>query len=421
MPPDNAAFFGPWRVLDWPLSSHPNLSHIRVSHTTHAVDLIDLTSGPWVCAAYRFRDEHYYLDLTLEHHATHERIDGTFEMVRGLWRTPSLDGGHAPIDHHTFHLKYAGSVTVSPWPIDPFRSAHPPTAGDVLAPDGRFLVDLTTNRWKMSDWISPPRVIETRSGDALLDLRTTYWDARARFTAAHVVELTMAHYPAVNPRLTVELDLDAERYRITAGGTGIPRLGWIDELQAAIGRPESELRELRQRVSVRKSRREPIVPVTPTPTRTPTLTSIPASAPIRSTPPAPTPCQPPVPTPAPTPPTAATIPKQIERTIFSPDGAWKVDLYASGRSELWARGVMRPMYFMRLTRVVDRVVIADSRRTNHLVSLPTDDGLSMRLSASASDPEWFIIDLEACEFWSENYREPTSVVRPIQELGDALS
>lgn len=251
---DNADYAGPWVVYVWPLESSA-LSHIRVSHAMRGVDVIDLTGDQWACESYRFRDEHYYLDLVLVNTRTGERATGTFEMVRGVWRS---NGGHGAITLEQFHATYGGTGgRVLTWPSEPFKYVHPPTDRDVRSADGRFVVDLTTNRWKMSDWIHPPRVIDTANGDVLLDLRTTYWDARATFVGPHTVQLVMLRYPESRPSLTVELDLHEERYRVVAGNLpGRDRVGFIDELQAAIGRPPAELAELGQCVEVRASRRE---------------------------------------------------------------------------------------------------------------------------------------------------------------------
>ena len=254
MGPDNAVFAGPWMLLFWPHEGGiSTIEEIRVCHVIDHANVIDLTGGDWACHTHEFSRDGQRLDLKLMNSRTGDSASGSFDMTRGVW-TPAITA--APLSSAEFHERFgSASRTIDAWPDDPFRHARPPGSDDVLSPDGTFRVDLTTNRWRMSDWIHPARIVHVPSGATLLDLATTYWNCRARFTGAHVVELTLLKYPDVKPLLTIELDLAAERYRVIEGDPTFAREGYIDVLQRELGRPQEDLDELNIRINVAESRR----------------------------------------------------------------------------------------------------------------------------------------------------------------------
>lgn len=261
MGPDNAVHAGPWRLLNWPRQTPLAgwAQDIRVQLATHESTSIELVDGPWSCAKHEFRENGLWLDLTLVHVESGRSVSGTFDMEDGVW-AQSDGSGHMTVAE--FHRAYASNATtIAIWPPEPFKDVHAPSELSARSPDGEFYIDLTTNQWRMSDWICPPRIVHIPTGDCLLDLKTTNWDGRAEFRPDGTAELRLRQYPGVQFSLTVELDLNYERYRVTKGEHDkLPTVGYIDELQRAIGRSAQDLDELGVTIDVRASRRDEVKP-----------------------------------------------------------------------------------------------------------------------------------------------------------------
>lgn len=256
MGPDNADLAGPWQLMAWPRQTPMAgwAEDLRVKHLLSDVTAIELVDGPWSCTKHEFREEGLFLDLTLMHVESGRTIDGTFDMEDGVW-APADGAGHTTVAE--FHRAYAANNSlVTAWPADPFKDVRAPTGVDVGSRDGEYLIDLTTNRWRMSDWICPPRIVHIPTGDCLLDLKTTYWDGRAELRPDGRAELRLLQYPGTSYNLKLELDLPRERYRVIEGShDGLAAEGYLDELQAALGRPAADLDELGILLDVRASRR----------------------------------------------------------------------------------------------------------------------------------------------------------------------
>lgn len=256
MGPDNADLAGPWQLMAWPRQTAMAgwAEDLRVTQMTSDATAIELIDGPWSCTKHEFREEGLFLDLTLVHIESGRTTEGTFDMEDGVW-APADGAGHMTVAE--FHRAYAANNSpVHSWPADPFKDVRAPTGVDVGSRDGEYLIDLTTNRWRMSDWICPPRIVHIPTGDCLLDLKTTYWDARAEMRPDGRAELRLLQYPGTSYDLKLELDLAMERYRVLEGEhEKLPREGYFDELQAALGRSAADLDELGILLDVRASRR----------------------------------------------------------------------------------------------------------------------------------------------------------------------
>lgn len=257
MGPDNAVLAGPWTLLNWPRQTPLAgwAQDIRVQLATLDTTAIELVDGPWSCAKHEFRENGLWLDLTLVHVESGRSVSGTFDMEDGVW-AQSDGSGHMTVAE--FHRAYASNATaITFWPAEPFKDVHAPSELSTRSPDGQFYIDLTTNQWRMSDWICPPRIVHIPTGDCLLDLKTTNWDGRAEFRADGSAELRLRQYPGVQFTLTIELNLAYERYRVTKGEHDkLPTVGYIDELQRAIGRSAQDLDELGVSIDVRASKRD---------------------------------------------------------------------------------------------------------------------------------------------------------------------
>lgn len=82
------------------------------------------------------------------------------------------------------------------------------------APDGTLRVDVESVEWFNTHWVNTPRVIDLGSGQVLLDLWDTDWDAMVSFPAPRCVRLGMRRYRS-GITLTLELDLGRDEYRIS--------------------------------------------------------------------------------------------------------------------------------------------------------------------------------------------------------------
>lgn len=105
-----------------------------------------------------------------------------------------------------------------------------------------------------------------------------------------------------------------------------------------------------------------------------------------------------------------------DRTFTSADGAWRFELFATGRSDPWSRGESRPAYRLRVVRIADRASVFDTRRHGGNAWVPTETRRELRLGGSPADSMWIIIDVDAGTFWEENFREPITETRSVEFL-----
>ena len=109
------------------------------------------------------------------------------------------------------------------------------------------------------------------------------------------------------------------------------------------------------------------------------------------------------------------------RSITSPDGRFRVDLFPTGRSEKNARGEVKPYYHALFTDIQRGKIIADTRESKEEAWLSEPEGMTMELSTSGETREWVAVDLRRGECWLENFREPTSNTEPLEKLRMLLS
>lgn len=83
------------------------------------------------------------------------------------------------------------------------------------SPDGTIQVETFSAEWSNSHWVSTPRVTDLLTGEVVLDLTNTDWDASISFPAPRQTRLNMRRYHA-GGGLTVMLDLAQQLYHITA-------------------------------------------------------------------------------------------------------------------------------------------------------------------------------------------------------------
>jgi hypothetical protein len=93
-----------------------------------------------------------------------------------------------------------------------------------ISPDGTIRIDILWAEWGNSHWVQTPRVIDIASGQVVLDLWNTDWDATISWTGDRRVSLDFRRYH-FSGDLAIELDLENRTYRITrepGGGAGLP-------------------------------------------------------------------------------------------------------------------------------------------------------------------------------------------------------
>ncbi len=113
--------------------------------------------------------------------------------------------------------------------------------GRRVAPDGSLLVDLQAVEWSNTHWVRSPRVIEIATGQALLDLWGTDWDAGVSFPRAQSVRLHFRRYH-FGGGAEAEIDLAAERYTLfgRSGTTSGPLATLPEALEEASRREAAE-------------------------------------------------------------------------------------------------------------------------------------------------------------------------------------
>lgn len=82
------------------------------------------------------------------------------------------------------------------------------------SPDGTICVELEPVEWSNTHWVKPPRVTDHVTGDVILDLWQSDWDAAVGFPGARQVILNCRRYH-VGGGLTVLIDIARNTYQIT--------------------------------------------------------------------------------------------------------------------------------------------------------------------------------------------------------------
>jgi hypothetical protein len=109
-----------------------------------------------------------------------------------------------------------------------------------------------------------------------------------------------------------------------------------------------------------------------------------------------------------------------ELRVMSPDGRWRAVLYPTGRTQVDARGRVRPHYYAVIVRCADGAVVADTRRSGEEAWLLDADGLTMELARPAETQTHVYVDLREGVCYLENFREPLSETRGLERLGEFL-
>lgn len=103
----------------------------------------------------------------------------------------------------------------------------------------------------------------------------------------------------------------------------------------------------------------------------------------------------------------------LRREMRSKDGMWLFDLEENGRFELAAGGRERPYYDVRVVRLSDGKVFADTRSRGCEGWVIGDQ---IQLSRPGSRELWIAVDTVYGEFWSESVRGPVSEVQDVANL-----
>ncbi|RYD45591.1 MAG: hypothetical protein EOP63_00540 [Sphingomonadales bacterium] len=82
-----------------------------------------------------------------------------------------------------------------------------------ISPDGTIRTELEAVEWGNSHWVYSPRVIDIASGEIILDLWGSDWDATMSYPGSRRVRLDFRRYH-FSGDLTIELDLADGRHRI---------------------------------------------------------------------------------------------------------------------------------------------------------------------------------------------------------------
>ena len=239
----------------------------------------------------------------------------------------------------------------------------------------------TDGRWQLESWHfeggpddfrGHARIIDTLNNRIVFDLHASNWYSQGRFNpAAYQLWLTLQHADA-RQWLRVFIDLDCLLY-------------WETDAAGNLAQGPFPLRALEQRLKEPPARQKP---------------NLHAVAPPLAVPPA--------------------MPLK-RRSITSPDGRFRVDLFPSGRSETNARGETKPYYHALFTDIERGRVIADTRDSKEEAWLEGPDGFTMNLSTPAETRVWVAVDLSRGECWLENFREPISNPEPMEKLRMLLS
>lgn len=124
----SAVHAGSWTLETWLRKDFWEELDVRITHVPSGKRAIVLVKGPWVCGGYSFRDSGSWLDLTLCKVGGTEKVIGTFDMSRGIWKPEKPAGPE--LSAAEWHRLYAGKEPPGPWPDGPQPSgsaAHPKT------------------------------------------------------------------------------------------------------------------------------------------------------------------------------------------------------------------------------------------------------------------------------------------------------
>ena len=83
----------------------------------------------------------------------------------------------------------------------------------LTSPDGAIRVEFAVTTGRMSHEIYSPRVFHLPSGELLIDLWGTSWDASAQFDEPGTVRLDLRLYPGDRPGFGVTVDARARTFR----------------------------------------------------------------------------------------------------------------------------------------------------------------------------------------------------------------
>jgi hypothetical protein len=93
-------------------------------------------------------------------------------------------------------------------------------ARDDLSPDGSVRILWDEQEARMSHWILSPRVLDVETGETLLDLWGTSWDAAATFPEPGLLRIALRHYPGDTPGCVIVVDVRARTFEL--GGSTAP-------------------------------------------------------------------------------------------------------------------------------------------------------------------------------------------------------
>lgn len=74
--------------------------------------------------------------------------------------------------------------------------------------DGRLQILVEPSEMRMSHWIDNPRVVDTRTGRAILDLRGSLWDLLEVAELGTSIVLRMRKYPGTSAPVALALAVD---------------------------------------------------------------------------------------------------------------------------------------------------------------------------------------------------------------------
>lgn len=77
----------------------------------------------------------------------------------------------------------------------------------VESSDGTYRVGFGAFEPRMSHWVFSPVITHVPSGEVLLDLNGTLWDAAAEFRSPTLLYMEMRKYPGDGPGMNAEIDL----------------------------------------------------------------------------------------------------------------------------------------------------------------------------------------------------------------------
>lgn len=108
------------------------------------------------------------------------------------------------------------------------------------------------------------------------------------------------------------------------------------------------------------------------------------------------------------------------RVLTTDDGLWRINLFETGRTDMTARGEVRPYYRAVFVRIADGVVLADCGKFGFDAWVMGQGDRTIRLQRSPAASTWIEVDLAASNFAHENFREPISEDYPLSELAKEL-